>query len=841
MIGASLIFLFIIVIPAFIIAMIVRKNKEYRNDWNNQYRNMTQNMTQNMNGQAFGQSSQPFIQSPANNAQPNQPSAQMVNTFDPQNNNFVTPRYQPQPQPYRQPKPKREPLGTSTVMLIIGVVLLVLSGIAFAAANWFKASPVERVLTIFFASVVSFMISVLFVKLAKLKETSASFFCIGCMFVSIALLTAGHYKLFGDWFSLHGDGYGLFAGFASAVAAVAVLLGNRFFKFKGLTCTGLGLGSLSIFLAALEATVFTSEHKFAAFSLAVLAVQIVMVLSVYFLRLHEKSSAPNAVKAVADVSIVVYSVIPALCALSEWFEPIAATYIILLGFIFELIVCGIKFNKTYMFVTETVISEILASIIACQISGNDKESITGIVCGAVFLAVYLVNCLIPKLRNEISGVISVIGMIIGAFISIGVSSSTFFAESMIVPAIVSLIILMHTFSSSQLVQQLSGLGSTIVPAAMLFSVIEHITEKETLGYIEAQHIVYGIGAAVMGIIAFVLNYLPEVAAKFTLSHPRKSDIVLYSNIVTGSFLLIFSCNNSKFIWIPMLAGAVLFAASFTLSTNISSILPVMAEILCISSLTSGTANGSKWLQFGMFAVLALVSVFFCRDGIVTKNNGKIKIDTALFTGWLPIFLMFDGNGTAAFLGLCSAAVYAACFVKRNTSEKSSNVLFTVSAFFSTLALLNRPFLTRFEDIVMSKITLFIIALAGAAIRIIWKKYSGGKIVSNIIFIISFTGLILEALDYQTGGNTLFTLIVSTIILIISFMSKSKTWFTVSTVSIALIILYSAVKYFDSLSWWVYLFAAGLILIGIAAINEYFKQKGETIKSKAASLFEGWTW
>jgi len=133
-------------------------------------------------------------------------------------------------------------------------------------------------------------------------------------------------------------------------------------------------------------------------------------------------------------------------------------------------------------------------------------------------------------------------------------------------------------------------------------------------------------------------------------------------------------------------------------------------------------------------------------------------------------------------------------------------------------------------------------MLGAAFRIIWRKHEkGAKIASNVIFISTFSALMIDALYFENAGNTVFVLAVTTAILIVSFMIKSKVWFSVSSIAIAAIILYSAKDFLGSLSGWVYLFAAGLILIGIAAINEYYKQKGENVKSKLAGVFSDWRW
>ena len=45
----------------------------------------------------------------------------------------------------------------------------------------------------------------------------------------------------------------------------------------------------------------------------------------------------------------------------------------------------------------------------------------------------------------------------------------------------------------------------------------------------------------------------------------------------------------------------------------------------------------------------------------------------------------------------------------------------------------------------------------------------------------------------------------------------------------------------TMGWWIYLFLVGVILIAVAAANEFCKKKGETMKSAATKTFSGWKW
>ena len=198
--------------------------------------------------------------------------------------------------------------------------------------------------------------------------------------------------------------------------------------------------------------------------------------------------------------------------------------------------------------------------------------------------------------------------------------------------------------------------------------------------------------------------------------------------------------------------------------------------------------------------------------------------------------------TSSFLKLISIAVFIAGFIKRNTKKDSAAVLLSISVFFTALAAINRPFLNPDSSMVQSKITLAVMVFAGIAYRYIWKNHKdASKIVSTIVFVLSFAGLIIDGLIYSELLNRIFVLAVTAAILVFSFFVKSKTWFIASSVSLVIITVVSTWEYFDAAGWWVYLLAVGVIFIAIAAVNEACRKKGETMKSTVSKKFSDWTW
>ena len=127
-------------------------------------------------------------------------------------------------------------------------------------------------------------------------------------------------------------------------------------------------------------------------------------------------------------------------------------------------------------------------------------------------------------------------------------------------------------------------------------------------------------------------------------------------------------------------------------------------------------------------------------------------------------------------------------------------------------------------------------------KFIWREQKDvSKVISTIVFILSFAGLIIDGLVHPEMGNRIFVLAVTAAILILSFYAKSKTWFIASSVALVFLTIVLTAKYFKSAGWWVYLLAVGVIFIVISAINEACKKKGESMKETVTKTFSDWTW
>ena len=128
------------------------------------------------------------------------------------------------PPPTAAVETPKKSVSTINIILILGVLLISLSGFIFAVATW-------GVLNTFFKSVVLISFSAIFFAIhsvserkLKLPQTGRVFYILGSIFLPSAVVAAGILKVFGEYFSFTGDGR------AAVLAAIFLTVCVPFFK-----------------------------------------------------------------------------------------------------------------------------------------------------------------------------------------------------------------------------------------------------------------------------------------------------------------------------------------------------------------------------------------------------------------------------------------------------------------------------------------------------------------------------------------------------------------------------------------------------------------------------------
>ena len=734
-------------------------------------------------------------------------------------------------------KTVKRDMTVSNVLFIIGTIFVVLSGLAFGVASWVHTTHTGRVAIIAAAAAVTFLLSAVIGKFLKLTGTSVSFYILGTGFSATALLTASYYKLLGTWLSF--DGAGTFALLAISAALVTAFLfaGFKLFKKNALLYT-----AISTALFAFYFTVMQIFPSFEGRSVAFTVIASAMVMLMYGSSILKDKPHELALKIIGSVAVFAFGCISAIYVFSVLRHPTISAYFIVLLMIGQFIAYGIKYKNIALKAAEAIISMLFSYMAAMSVI-ETLDSRYGIIVFCVLsIIIYALHCIAKELNNSATEIITLVPVLASAFIAVLNTTKNAFMPEFIIGIAVSAIIVRYILHKNKTVQTVAGIAAPVLPFCIssMANDFAHSSSEHSCS------IIFGIYVSVLLAFTALLIFLPHISFDFHSKHPRRSDAVLYTNLSAAGIVIFAIASYDTFYIVPIVLCMIHFALSNRVKYNFASLLSSFSMIFSVymalnKSFTSKSVE-MLLILLSLTVVYVLISRFVYHDGLFIRINDKFIVDPMLLTAWLPIMLMYQPNKTNAFFTLIALAVYIAGFIKKNSSKATAAGLLTVTASLAALALMTRPYLVPESKAVSSKINIAVIVLVGIACRFIWREFkNASKMSSEAIFIISAIALLFDTLYFDTAANTIFSMSVMLTILIISIMLRSKTWFTASSISLFTITVYATREYLMALNWWIYLFIAGIILIALAAGNEYCKKNNETIKTSVVKKFSGWTW
>lgn len=736
-------------------------------------------------------------------------------------------------------KPSR--FNTSTVLMMIGTAFIILSAVAFVAANWVKMSDEGRVFILAGAAILSFAISVIVKAVAKLELTSSGFYILGTMLSVVTLITAGNYKLFGEWFSVGGGGTGLLFAVGSFIIAAAALAAYPIYKRAAYPYIGLSFISLGLIFLSVQLS-----DNYEQFAPIIIMVQLVITATVHILRPHKGTKLEAPVRIIGDITAIFYAILAGFYVLGTTFNATPFTFFILGVVILQLFFYGVFRKQKWMFIILNLIAVYTAFVAVFCLHDKFGTDFVMLFFAFIALGIYTINRFTPK-NSPVSEAITFTFACIGAVLSLCADNDRYFGVNVIVPLAVSFFITLYTLHKELGIQVTAGLAAPILPfftALYLNNRFYEMSGREL--YPEINTLTFGGLAIVYIAVTMILMYLPKIAFSVHAHNPLKTEVVLYSNMIAAGAVLL---NCTGFNNVFMVAAAVCiihFIASNLMSCNITAAGSVISLILLTNRILQhycGEGSDDAMLSmFGLFAVLLVISRLVFPESFITKKNNRTMVDVILLSSWMCVIPFPTFDRLSIFLRLMAVAVFLAGFIKKKTDKEAAAVLLSFSAFIAAFACITRPFLTTDSSVINSKITLAIIALLGLAYRFIWKQHRiASRVTSTILFVISFIGLIVDAMVFHNAPNTIFAMAVTAGLLLIAFYSKNMTWFAVTSIALVVITVFSTRKYFATMGWWIYLFIVGLVLIIVAAVNEYCKKRGETMKSAATKTFSEWKW
>ena len=294
-----------------------------------------------------------------------------------------------------------------------------------------------------------------------------------------------------------------------------------------------------------------------------------------------------------------------------------------------------------------------------------------------------------------------------------------------------------------------------------------------------------------------------------------------------------------------IAGAVAYFMFFSRKKNIVAFIPVLIIYPFVSQcfIKSGLANYKVYVLIAsitLFILIAFIAQKIHKKAVAIKKGESIIIDWLSILNILVVFNIVNGK-YYNFILVCILSIYPLQFLNRIVRKYSNYLILTVSCLFVVLTFWNQPFF-EILDVIKDEINVIPIVLFCIAFSYIWK--SKPKLVDGVCFVITVITVIylsLAAMSHELLIDALILAGAMLIMVILSYIKKSKKWFILSITVLIFLTVYMTRSFWLSLEWWIYLLSTGIILIVIASINEIQKQKGTSLKTKASRFMSEWKW
>ena len=303
----------------------------------------------------------------------------------------------------------------------------------------------------------------------------------------------------------------------------------------------------------------------------------------------------------------------------------------------------------------------------------------------------------------------------------------------------------------------------------------------------------------------------------------------------------------------------LFAENYVLSLSLALVM------LAVMYLRKNTITTIPYILIAQYSISLLLKpydgyyVFMCILGVAMVALGyvlhrkgvvqKLYIDFISFLAILcPLNVFYIKEEPEIFAVLITAALIFASLALRIKS--ASKVLMSVATTAGFIAVMNLQIVSDLPDMVSGEVIMALILADVWIIRNVIKPGEESLMRGFWIAAVAIC-LVIEGISAAATGeliDLLVTGIVSVAIFIYAFIAKDKSWFLLSVIAIIGIAIYLSTTFWASKAWLVYLLVVGVILISMAAINEYGKRKAEQAGEKSEGqgagvkrFFEEWKW
>ncbi len=317
-----------------------------------------------------------------------------------------------------------------------------------------------------------------------------------------------------------------------------------------------------------------------------------------------------------------------------------------------------------------------------------------------------------------------------------------------------------------------------------------------------------------------------------------------------SFALLCTISPMNEVSALIVAGTVIvFAMTVTsgIMTFGSALLipPLAAAYFAVAgqmhNVFADNANAAVGASIAAMTALSIgASFLFYRKSVFERS--RRDCDGFAFSRLIGLAAYFSYvyGEISEWFGLLLTGAVIVSFLRKENKPLSNRIITSVAMLVPVIAWQTQPFLKLPEDYVL-EINIAPILLYLAAIRLLkWDKKHIDTL-TFVTYIIVYAILFFHALN-GTIGNALIVMISAFVILAVSFFVRMKRWFVLSAAVIVTSAIFMSIKLWGSPAWWVYLLAAGIILITVGAVNEQKKKSADGgVAGKITRFMSEWTW
>ena len=172
---------------------------------------------------------------------------------------------------------------------------------------------------------------------------------------------------------------------------------------------------------------------------------------------------------------------------------------------------------------------------------------------------------------------------------------------------------------------------------------------------------------------------------------------------------------------------------------------------------------------------------------------------------------------------CAYTLLMALYVLQFAAlENGRREALTLAAALAAAAFWRQPFI-RWPEVICLEVRLIPAAGFIWGLGRIWGHRKKITNIQSVLYCLCLGTMALDALSTGAVWDALILEAVNLAVFLGAYMRKSMGWIRISGVTMILVALYMTKDFWLSLSWWVYLLAAGLGLIVFAAVNEMKKR------------------